>query len=185
MKCILVLLFVLLSPGFVQAGEFDQLDQLSPPQFTGVTEDLASLLVYRGVQPAEPYGTVGFDYGIEASAIRLAHPESWQRATGDDTSTLALLRLAGNKGLPHGFDVGGFIATAPGTELREFGMQVRYALMEGGVVKPALGLRAAGTWLRGGGSLDAHARSLDISLPHRMPGSAGSSSRRRPVRARH
>src|SRR5690606_3414190 len=69
-----------------------------------------------------------------------------------------------NKGLPLNFDVGAFVATVPGTGMRNYGAQLRYALIEGGVVTPAVGLRAAVTRLAGVDDLAYDTRSLDVSI---------------------
>lgn len=146
------------------ADDLDNLDTLSQAQFRLLGEDLAGVLSYKGLQPAEPYGVIGFGFGLETSVVRLESEAAWQQAGVDDASSVPMARLAVTKGLPLGFDVGGFIATAPGTGLENYGAQLRYALVEGGVVTPAIGLRAAVTRLEGVDQLDFDTRSLDISI---------------------
>ncbi len=146
------------------ADDLDNLDALSQEQFRLLAADLSGVLSYKGLQPAEPYGVIGFDFGFEASAVRVESEAAWRQAGVDDASSIPLVRLAVTKGLPLGFDVGGFIATAPGTGLKNFGAQLRYALVEGGVVTPAVGLRAAVTRLEGVDELEFDTRSLDISI---------------------
>lgn len=147
----------------VHADELDNLDALSQEQFTLLAEDMAGVLGFRGLQPAEPYGTIGFDVGFEAGAVQLGNEPVWQTA-GADESTVPYFRISATKGLPLGFDVGGFLASMPGAGMRNMGAQVRYALLEGGVVSPAVGLRAAVTRMDGVDSLSYDTRSLDISV---------------------
>lgn len=147
----------------VHADELDNLDALSQEQFALLAEDMAGVLVFRGLQPAEPYGTIGFDVGFEAGAVQLGNESVWQNA-GADVSTLPFFRISATKGLPFGFDVGGFVSSSPGASMRNMGAQVRYALIEGGVVAPAVGLRAAVTRMDGVDQLDYDTRSLDISI---------------------
>lgn len=149
--------------GAVQADELDELGSLTQPEFRLLGEDLALALAYKGMQPAEPYGSIGFDIAVEASGVRLAHETLWRRA-GVDQSTVVLTRVSATKGLPLGFDIGGFAATAPGTGMRAYGGQLRYALSEGGIATPAVGLRAAVTRLEGVTQLDATTRSVDLSI---------------------
>lgn len=146
-----------------QGDDLDNLDVLSQAQFRMLAQDLTGVLNYKALQPAEPLGVIGFDVGLEASAIRIENSDVWEQA-GVDVSTLPLARISATKGLPLGFDVGGFIATAPGTGLKNYGAQLRYAILEGGVVSPAIGLRAAVTRLEGVDQLGFDTRSLDVSI---------------------
>ncbi|HEX7048063.1 MAG TPA: hypothetical protein VF275_10895 [Gammaproteobacteria bacterium] len=158
---------VVLVTGFVSqaaADDLDNLDALSQAQFQLLAEDLSGVLSYKGLQPAEPYGVVGFGVGLETSVVRVESEGVWQQAGVDDVSSIPVARLAVTKGLPLGFDVGGFIATAPGTGFKNYGAQLRYALVEGGVAMPAVGLRAAVTRLAGVDQLAFDTRSLDVSI---------------------
>lgn len=157
---------VVLVTGFVSqaaADDLDSLDALSQAQFQLLAEDLSGVLSYKGLQPAEPYGVIGFDVGLETSVVRVENEGVWQQA-GVDASSVPIARLAVTKGLPLGFDVGGFIATAPGTGFKNYGAQLRYAMVEGGVAMPAVGLRAAVTRLEGVDQLAFDTRSLDVSI---------------------
>lgn len=159
----LPLLAVLLLPLPLHADELDELEALSQAQFALLAEDMAGLLGFRGLQPAEPYGTIGFDVSFDAGAVQAGNEAVWQTA-GADVSTLPFFRISATKGLPFGFDVGGFVATMPGSGMRNAGAQLRYALLEGGVVSPAVGLRAAATRMDGVDQLDYDTRSLDVSI---------------------
>lgn len=145
------------------ADDLDNLGALSQQQFELFAADMTAVAAYKGLQPAEPYGAIGFDAGLEAAGVRLSNDSVWAQA-GADVSTVPLVRLSANKGLPLDFDIGGFVATAPSTGLRVYGAQLRYALVEGGVATPAVGLRAAFTRVDGVEQLDFDTRSLDISI---------------------
>jgi len=159
-----LLVFSLLPFSVVHADDLENLDALSQQQFTLLAEDLAGVLGYRGLQPAEPYGSIGFDAGFDVSAVQVGNESVWQGAGVDDASTLPMFRISATKGLPFGFDVGGFVASVPGAGLRNAGAQLRYALLEGGVATPAVGIRAAVTRLEGVDQLDYDTRSLDVSI---------------------
>lgn len=159
----LPLLAVLLSSLPSHADELDNLDALSQQQFQLLAEDMVGVLGFRGLQPAEPYGTIGFDVGLDAGAVQLGNEAVWRDA-GADVSTLPYFRISATKGLPFGFDVGGFVSSSPGASMRNMGAQLRYALVEGGVVSPAVGLRAAVTRMEGVDQLDYDTRSVDISI---------------------
>lgn len=146
------------------ADDIDNIGALAQDEFAGLSDDLNAILAYRGVQPAEPLGIIGFDVGVEATYIDVESRSAWQTATGDDLSGVPVARIAVNKGLPLGFDVGAFYSTVPGSNARLVGGQLRYAIVEGGVVTPAIGVRAAVTRLEGVDDLDGDTRSLDVSI---------------------
>jgi hypothetical protein len=73
---------------------------------------------------------------------------------GDAPRTLAVPKLHVHKGLPFGIDVGAMYSAVPNTNIKLMGAEVRYALVEGGIATPAVGLRASGDdgrflWLKG------------------------------------
>lgn len=49
---------------------------------------------------------------------------------GGGFSTLPVARLHAQKGLPFKFDVGAFLSTAPDSNIRLFGAELRYAFLE-------------------------------------------------------
>lgn len=158
-----VLALVVLFVSNVRADDLDSLDALSQAQFQLLAGDLTGVLSYKALQPAEPYGVIGFDVGLEVGATQLESEAVWAQA-GIDASTIPAARISVTKGLPLGFDIGGFIASAPGTGLRNYGVQLRHALVEGGIATPAIGLRAALTRLEGVDQLAFDTRSLDLSI---------------------
>ncbi|MDX1454324.1 MAG: hypothetical protein R3217_02605 [Gammaproteobacteria bacterium] len=159
-----MLAMLLCCPLLVQADDLDAIGTLDQSQFDLLNEDLTALVSYKGLQPAEPYGIVGFDVGVEFSSVTIANESIWGLASGDSTSNLALARLSVNKGLPLGFDVGAFLAKAPSTNVDIVGAQLRYALVEGGIATPAVGLRVSTTRLEGVDELALNTRSLDLSI---------------------
>jgi len=81
-----------------------------------------------------------------------------------ELSQILLPRLHVHKGLPFGIDVGGFISAVPETDIKLLGAEVRKALIEGGVVTPAVGVRAGVSSLQGLDELSMQSLSLDISI---------------------
>lgn len=146
------------------AEDLDQVGQLQQAQFEALSHDMGAALSYKALLPAEPMGILGFDISLDASVTQLQNEQVWQAATGESMDALALARIRVAKGLPFGFDVGGFYATAPGSNIKTYGAELRYALVEGGVATPAIGIRAAATRLSGVDNLSFETRSLDISI---------------------
>lgn len=120
----------------------------------GELEDLGSAVSYKPQQPAEAQGITGFDIGVATTHS--------QMNSGDDVT---VTRLNVHKGLPLGFDVGAFFGTAyrGDEDYRLNGFELRYALLQGGVATPAIGLRGAYTSLDYD-ALDLTTKSLDISI---------------------
>lgn len=158
-----LLLLPLLATAPTAAADLDNLQALGQAEFRQLAGDLAAVAAYKSVQPAEPYGLIGYDISGGVTAIRLSQKSAWRQA-GADVSTLSFAHASVTKGLPLGFDVGGYVASAPETGMQVYGGQLRYALHEGGVLAPAVGLRISATQLNGVDQLDLSTRALDLSL---------------------
>lgn len=151
---------------FAMPGHADELDgigALSQPQFRLLAEDIAAVLSWKGLQPPEPLGAIGFDIALDASATRIANARSWE-AAGADAGTFTVTRLSATKGLPFGVDAGASLGIAPDSGIRIYGAQLRYAFTEGGVATPAVGLRVAVTRLESVADLAADSRSIDVAI---------------------
>ena len=148
------------------AGDnIDNLIGFNQADFELFSEDLGSALSYKPLTPAESNGVLGFDIGLEMTATKLAHPELYDRATGGDApELLPVPKLHVHKGLPFGIDVGAFYSQVPSSNVKLMGAELRYALVDGGVAMPAVGLRASYTQLSGVDQLDFNTAGVDISV---------------------
>lgn len=157
----------LLFGGASQARDIDfsgDLTGFAQDEFRLISEDLAAVLSYKPLQPPKPLGVVGLDVGVEWTSTFVESSDSWQQATGSDIETFPMARLSAQKGLPFGIDIGGTYASAPDSDVEIIGGQLRFALMRGGIARPAVGIRAAHTRLTGHDDLDFDTSSLDISI---------------------
>lgn len=145
-------------------------NNISLTNFTGATaqsdfrnfsEDLGSALSYKGVTPTAPLGITGFDIGLEASATKV---RNLNLATNSSLDTLVVPKLHLYKGLPLGIDVGAFYSAVPTTNIKLYGGELRYAILEGGAATPAVGIRGAMTRLSGVNQLDFSTKSVDVSV---------------------
>jgi hypothetical protein len=138
---------------------------LSQSDFRALSEDLGSALSYKAVTPAAPLGVTGFDVGVEVTSTSMSQSATaWNKATGDTISNLYIPKLHIAKGLPFGFDVAAFISEVPAAGIKLVGAELRYAIMEGGIALPAIGIRGAYTKLSGVDLLAFDTRSVDISI---------------------
>ncbi len=150
-------------PGW--AANISQLGALNPADFRLFSEDLGSALSYKAVIPPAPLGVTGFDLGLEATSTKMQNSNLWAAATGSSSvSNLIIPKLHIHKGLPLNFDIGAFYATAPSTNIKLYGAELRYALLEGGIALPAVGIRGTATKLSGVDQLAFSTNSLDISI---------------------
>lgn len=147
-----------------QADDLDSLGALTQTQFQTLSEDLTAALSYKAVAPAEPLGITGFDIGIEVTGTSLKSADIWQQATGSSLSTLPLAKVHAHKGLPFGIDLGAVYSTAPGSNIKLMGGELRYAIVEGNIALPAVAVRGAMTKLSGVDQLEFSSKSVELSV---------------------
>ncbi len=138
-----VLCTVLLASSPVFASSLDDIDLLTQAQFLELGEELGAATNYKSVSPAENLGLIGFDVGIEVSATNV-NQDLFDLASSDsvDEGQLIFGLVHLHKGLPFGIDVGASLGNAPGIEATVAGAELRYAIVQGGAVTPAVAIRA-------------------------------------------
>ena len=153
----------LAQPAFA-ANNIDNLGALLQPDFRLFSEDLGSALSYKPITPAEPTGVTGFDLGIEVTSTEMKNSQLWVKATGNSLDSMILPKLHIHKGLPFDIDVGAFYSAVPSTNIKLYGGELRYAILDGGMAVPAIAIRGAMSKLSGVDQLDLSTSSLDISI---------------------
>ena len=90
----------------------------------------------------------------------------WENALSDakPPDYLILPKIHVQKGLPFGIDVGAVFSTVPGSNITLFGGEVKYAILKGSIVSPAVAVRGTYTTLSGVDDIDASTYSLDASV---------------------
>ena len=152
--------------GAVASDKIDQIENLSQDEFKRLSEDLGSAVGYKAVAPVEPLGITGFDVGIVVTGTELDEDNLWRRASssGSAPSTIYIPKLHVHKGLPFGIDVGAFYSELSSEDMTLWGAEVRYAILEGGVAVPALGVRATATQLSGLSQFEVSTLGLDVGV---------------------
>src|SRR5260221_12300744 len=102
--------------------------------------------------------------GLAVTATSIKNSDVLQKAGAGDHSTLPVPSLRLNKGLPLNLDVGVMVGAVPGTNVRLYGGELRYAIVSGGAALPAIGIRGSYTKLAGVDQLDFNTRGLDLSI---------------------
>jgi len=147
------------------AQTINRIENLAQQEFRLLSEDLGGALSYHPQTPTTPLGVTGFDVGFALTGARLHNTDVLERASsGSVPSTLPIPTLRAHKGLPAGFDVGLMYAAIPSSNVKYYGGELRYAIIEGGAVAPALGVRGSLTKLSGVDQLSLDTRGIDLSI---------------------
>jgi hypothetical protein len=147
------------------SNDVNNLPALTQSQFQDLSSDLGAVVTFKQLEGAAPEGLTGFDLGLDVSSTEVAHPSVWDTATdSSDITNVPMARLRITKGLPLGFDIGGFYSYVPGSNIKVYGGQIRYAISDGSATTPAVGIRAAFSQLTGVEQLSFNTRSLDVSI---------------------
>jgi hypothetical protein len=94
---------------------------------------------------AKPLGVIGFDIWADAAVAPDFEDEVRPALTdGVPGGLLTIYRVGGRKGLPWGIDLGASYGRVLDSDLELLNAEVSWAILEGGAVTPALGLRFTG-----------------------------------------
>lgn len=148
------------------AADIDSIQLLTQGEFRLLSEDLGAALSYKPLIPSEALGIVGFDIGVALTGTKLKNDAILRKASsGDDVpSVLPVPTLRLHKGLPLNLDIGLAYSQVPGTDIRFFGGELRWAILPGSALVPAVAVRGAITKLSSVDQLDFDTKSIDISI---------------------
>lgn len=147
-----------------RAADFPDIGELAQGEFRDLARDLGAAFSYKGVTPATPLGTLGFDVGLVVTETRMEHSRLFALAGAGDTSRVVIPKLHLHKGLPLGFDVSAFVAGAADIDARLLGAGLRWTLADDGWVFPAVGIRASATRATGTGDLRISTGAVDLMV---------------------
>ncbi|MBI3773482.1 MAG: hypothetical protein HY272_12380 [Gammaproteobacteria bacterium] len=126
-----------------QGAGIDRVSALTQTQFKDLSLDLAAASSYKSVSAAAGLGVVGFDVGMAVTATKVEHSSAWTAAmsnSSDVPTVLYVPKLYVRKGLPFGIDVGAHYFSVPSTNIESWGAEVSYEVIDGGVIKPSVGV---------------------------------------------
>ncbi len=159
------LILLLLSPAAHAADfDFDIQPGATQDDFESIAEDVAALLNSKTLTPAEPMGISGFGIGVYGSYLETESAGAWQRVTGEDIDEIGMVGVVAQKGLPLGIDVGASYSWVPDSDVKIFGAELRYALLEGGVATPAIGVRGSYSSLSGVDEVDFDSYGIELAI---------------------
>lgn len=108
---------------------------------------------------AAPLGLIGFEVYADATYDEGFDDEPFNDTAIDGDFTggfLSVARIGARKGLPGGIDLGVAYGEALDGDLKLLSAEIQYAILKGGLVKPALSLRVTGSR-----SMDSETYDLD------------------------
>jgi hypothetical protein len=154
--------------GAAPARAWDPVAPAPPADFSAFNRRFSSDLYFYPRHGAASLGLVGIEIYADATYDRSFDEEPFFHTVVDGTlpsSTLSIGRVGIRKGLPGGLDLGISYGEALGSSLRLYSAEAQYALIDGGLVSPALAIRATGTRTQGSGdfSLDQYGAELLLS----------------------
>ena len=135
-------------------------------EFKELSETIGLLISYKPLAPAEPLGILGFDIGLEVTAVDVDQDKSFlQEAVSDQNppSYFIFPKLHAQKGLPFGIDLGVVYAKIQGSNIGLIGGEAKWAILKGSVATPAMAVRGSYTSLIGVGDLDLSTYGIDLS----------------------
>jgi len=97
---------------------------------------------------AAPLGLIGFDVYVDTTYDRTFDDEPFTATAIDGDLTggfLSVARVGARKGLPGGINLGLSYGKALGSDVKLVSAELQYALIKGGLLSPALSVRATGT----------------------------------------
>lgn len=136
------------------AADISNFSGLNQAEFAALSKDLAAATSSKATEPAAPLGITGFDINATAAVTQTQAGSAWAKATGSSADQLVQTKLSVTKGLPWGIDVGGFTATVASSNATATGFHVKYALINGNPVMPAVAVRASRSRMGGVSQMD-------------------------------
>lgn len=166
-KIILSALFILLASSRLSAADVDIKipPGLAQSQFNDVTKELGLAIAYIALAPAENLGIIGLDMGLELTAVDI--DEDLFKDANVITKPPSLIpfpKIHIQKGLPFGIDIGGIYSKVPSSNISMAGGEIKYAILTGTAVTPALAIRGSYTRLFGVSGLDLETFGADLSI---------------------
>lgn len=139
--------------------------------FKKFSTDLGLAISYTPLSPAAPLGDLlpGFDAGVAVTAVKIDKNASyWKNSitpSSDLPDYLLIPKVHIQVGLPViPIDIGYMYASVPTTDIKLQGVELKYAILKGGVAMPAVAIRGAYTKLSGIDVFEMETKSLDLSI---------------------
>lgn len=161
----ILVLSLVVSVSFAEEIKLDS--QLSQDLFKSVSKELGVALAFNPMSPAEPLGITGFDAAAEVIVTDINDNKDYWKLTFENQDTIPMIptaRIHLQKGLPFNLDIGAMYSSVPSTDIKLWGVELKYAILEGGITMPAISIRGAFSKLEGVDDLDINTYSGDLLI---------------------
>ncbi len=146
------------------AADLTSFNALSQTEFLALSKDLAASTSTKAMEPAAPLGISGFDVSGSVALTNTQAGGAWSKVSGDSMDQLTQTKLSVSKGLSGGWDVGGFVSKVSSTNVSATGVHVKYALLEGNAITPAIALRGSHSRMGGVSGMTLNNTGLDLLI---------------------
>jgi hypothetical protein len=146
------------------AADLTSFNALTQTEFLALSKDLAATTSTKAIEPASPLGITGFDISGSASLTSTQAGGAWSKVSGENMDHLTQTKLSISKGLPGGWDVGGFVSKVSSTNVSATGVHVKYALLEGNAITPAIALRGSHSRMGGVSGMELNNTGMDVLI---------------------
>jgi hypothetical protein len=140
---------------------------ITQEEFTAFSRLFAQGIYATPVEPARARGLLGFDIGVAVNAVPVdTNASYWTNAVGNDFTVsdhLAIPRITASKGISVA-TISATYAKVPDSDISMIGGSVDIPLLSGGIVSPALAIRAAYSQLQGVERYDLKTYGVEIFL---------------------
>jgi hypothetical protein len=167
MKKILLIIALSSLNCFASAEDIDLTAGIVQDEFKDFVKEFGTALLFNPMAPAEPLGITGFDISLDAVVTDISDDDAyWTKFFGgsDPDSYIPTPRLHVQKGLPFNIDVGAMYVSVPDSNVKLWGLEAKYAILEGTVATPALSVRASYSKLQGVDDVELDTQSFDILI---------------------
>ncbi len=154
----------------VEAARLRLSSFLTQEEFADFTREAGLSISYLPLAPAEPLGILGFDAGVETTLVDIRQNRSyWKNVVdGSPPSFLFIPKLHVQKGLPFGIDIGAVYSKISQIDTTMVGGEVKWAVLSGNAILPAVALRGSYTRLSGSSEVDVETYGADLSVSKKL-----------------
>jgi hypothetical protein len=146
------------------ASDLTSFSTITQTEFLALSKDLAAITSTKAIEPAAPLGISGFDVSASTALTKIQDSATWTKVTGDSKTNLMQTKLSVSKGLSGGWDVGGFMAKVGSSNVSVAGVHVKYALLEGNAITPAIAVRGSHSRMGGVSGMELNNTGLDLLI---------------------
>jgi hypothetical protein len=140
----LLIVVAVLVAGPALAGGFEFKPGFTSSDFDTLVDTVADAIILPNLGGGAAGGVTGFDVLVSAGGPKVDTGDGWWHRAVDGSAPGGILaggRLVAHKGLPWGVDVGAQAGKLLGQVF--WGAEVRYALLRGGALEPAVAVRVS------------------------------------------